>query len=102
MGRRGPKPGFKQRREAEMATAAAVAKAARESKKPAKPVRVAEPTVDQRRDPLQRGRNVDTMPEAELRTYARQIGITLRDAQGLAVDRLRQNCKARLLELIED
>ena len=61
-----------------------------------------ERTEAEKRNPLQSHRRIDDMLEEELRTYARQLGITQRDATGLAIDRLRQNCKARLFDLIED
>jgi hypothetical protein len=42
------------------------------------------------------------MPEAELRAYARQIGMTPRDANTLSVERLRYNAKHHVIALIED
>ena len=72
----GPKPGFK---------------------------RSAAASVQPRRDdPLQKHRNVDTMPEAELREYALQLGLTPRDARDLSVERLRVNCKHQVYALIDD
>lgn len=56
----------------------------------------------QPRDALQRHRNVATMPEAELRQYALQVGVSRRDAETLEVGRLRQNCVLVLHALIED
>lgn len=50
---------------------------------------------------LQRGRRIDLMDEAELRAYAKTIGISHRDCAGLSVERLRQNCTAQLYELID-
>jgi len=50
---------------------------------------------------LKRGRSVDVMAEDELRAYAREISISKRDADGLSIERLRQNCKAQLYELID-
>jgi hypothetical protein len=46
-------------------------------------------------------RPIDTMDGALLRAYARRIGIMQRDVDGLTKDRLRQNCKALLLEQLE-
>jgi len=60
-----------------------------------------EVSAPSRVDALQRGHNIETMPEADLRVYARRIGLTQRDCDGLGVDRLRMNCKARLVELVE-
>lgn len=60
---------------------------------------VAEPVS---KDPLQRSRNVLLMDEAELRTYALQIGMTRRDSESLAVPRLQQNCLTHLNRLIEE
>lgn len=98
MGARGPKPGYKR-----MTAASVVVQAAVASVKPAAadPTPVAVEQVPESRDTLQRGRNIDRMGEAELRRYARQIGISQRDAEGLAVERLRQNCTAQLYELID-
>lgn len=59
------------------------------------------PSRAESRDVLQRGRNIDLMEHPELKLYARQIGIKQQDVDGLTVDRLRQNCKARLYEYIE-
>lgn len=53
-------------------------------------------------DPLQRNRRIEDMGEAELRSYALQIGLSRRDAESLTVDRLRQCCLHRLYEVIED
>lgn len=63
--------------------------------------KVAEPTEAQKRDPLQRSRDIASMPEPELRTYARQLGISMRDAEGLSVERLRQNCRIVIGQLID-
>lgn len=52
-------------------------------------------------DSLKRGQRLDLMDEAELRAYARTIGISPRDCDGLTVERLRQNCTAHLYELID-
>lgn len=97
MGARGPKPGFRRALVAETASAqpdSAVEQVHLEAQ--------AAQAAPESKDSLQRGRNIDTMPEAELRRYARQLGIGQRDAEGLTVERLRQNCTAQLYELIED
>ncbi len=85
----GPKPGFTRSRAAKVAEVA-IATAAASS--------AVTPRMD---DPLQFGRNVDTMPEAELRQYARQLGMLV-DADRLSVDRLRVNCKHQIYALIDD
>lgn len=53
-------------------------------------------------DPLQRHRNVALMGEAELREYALQVGVTKRDAQELAPERLRVNILHVLHARIEE
>lgn len=53
-------------------------------------------------DPLQRHRNMESMSEPELRSYALQVGVSRRDAECLPPDRLRQNCALTLYQLIED
>lgn len=40
--------------------------------------------------------NIDSLAEPELRTYARQIGMSRRDAEELGLDRLRAGAKAHL------
>lgn len=45
---------------------------------------------------------VDAIAGDELKAYARSIGITQRDVDGLSEDRLRQNCKARIYDSMED
>lgn len=45
---------------------------------------------------------VDSLGGDELRQYARGLGISQRDVDGLSEDRLRQNCKARIFESMED
>lgn len=45
---------------------------------------------------------VDSLGGDELRHYARGLGISQRDVDGLSEDRLRQNCKARIFESMED
>lgn len=86
----GPQPGFRAR--AAEAASVVVAAAAASS---------ASAVTPRHDDPLQSNRNIDTMPEAELRQYARQIGL-LRDADSVAVERLRANCKSQVFALIED
>lgn len=84
----GPKPGFKRERIASAAAAvAAVAQAV---------------PAQASTDVLQPGRNIKTMPEAELRLYARQIGVSQRDATTLTVDRLRANCELTLMSFVEN
>jgi hypothetical protein len=65
---------------------------------------IASPAVlePESKDPLQRNRNVQAMPEAELRAYALQIGVYPGDAQRLDVERLRQNCLIRLYDVIAE
>lgn len=45
---------------------------------------------------------IDNMSGPLLRAFARSIGILQRDVDHLTEDRLRQNCKARQLEALED
>ncbi len=45
---------------------------------------------------------VDAIDGAELKAYARSLGITQRDVDGLSEDRLRQNCKARIADSMAD
>lgn len=47
-------------------------------------------------------KSVDAMSWAQLKVYARSIGIMQRDVDGLTEDRLRQNCKAVLFAALED
>lgn len=107
--KRGPKP------RAEVLAAAAVVVAAQAAAAPEPPVlpvvasaspAAAAPVAELPRGPgfgdsLKRGQRIDTMNEAELRAYARTIGISPRDCDGLSVERLRQNCTAHLYELID-
>ena len=59
------------------------------------------PLPSMRRDPLQRGREIRTMPVAELKDYAKQIGVRQRDIDELTEDRLRQNCMLTVAALVE-
>ena len=52
-------------------------------------------------DPLQRSRDIATMPHDELRTYAKQIGVRARDIEDLTETRLRQNCMLTVTALVE-
>jgi hypothetical protein len=45
---------------------------------------------------------VDAIDGAQLKAYARSLGITQRDVDGLSEDRLRQNCKARITDSMAD
>lgn len=99
--KRGPKPGFKRLAAAAVAAGAATAQPVAADVAPPQPRAEAVEPAAESSDCLQRGRNIDRMPEAELRRYARQLGISQRDADGLAVERLRQNCTAQLYELID-
>ncbi|MBX3653199.1 MAG: hypothetical protein KF686_03375 [Ramlibacter sp.] len=46
--------------------------------------------------------SIDDMAGARLKAYAKSIGIQQRDVDGLSEARLRQNCKARVLDSLED
>lgn len=46
--------------------------------------------------------SIDDMEPVRLRAYARYLGITQRDVDGLTENRLRQNCKARVFASLED
>ena len=46
--------------------------------------------------------DVNSIAGDELKGYARFLGITQRDVDGLTEDRLRQNCKARIADTSED
>ena len=59
------------------------------------------PLPSMHRDPLQRGREIRTMPVAELKHYAKQIGVRQRDIDELTEDRLRQNCMLTVAALVE-
>ena len=59
------------------------------------------PLPSMHRDPLQRGREIRTMPVAELKHYAKQIGLRQRDIDELTEDRLRQNCMLTVAALVE-
>lgn len=80
----GPKPGSKRVLAAPVAVAQQVATA-----------------VPASRDVLQAGRNINTMPEPELRVYARQVGVSQRDAERLTVERLRANIALTIQSFIE-
>lgn len=104
--RRGPAPGWKQAKAAALAAAAVAsvpvaASAAPEAQAPAPAAQDERPAGPGFGNSLERGRRLDLMNEPELRAYARQIGISQRDAEGLSVERLRQNCSAQLYELID-
>lgn len=91
----GPVPGARAAKRAAKAQAQATAKveALPVLAQPAPHVEpVEQAPAPARTDPLQRFRNIQTMPEDELRVYARQVGVSKRDAEELSVDRLRVNC----------
>lgn len=46
--------------------------------------------------------NIDTVGFEALKQYARSIGILQRDVDSLSENRLRQNCKARVFQAMED
>ena len=46
--------------------------------------------------------NIDTVDIDTLKQYARSIGILQRDVDSLSESRLRQNCKARVFQAMED
>lgn len=46
--------------------------------------------------------NIDTVGFDELKLYANTIGILKRDIDSLTEARLRQNCKARVFQMMED
>ena len=46
--------------------------------------------------------NIDTVDFDTLKQYARSIGILQRDVDTLSEPRLRQNCKARVFQSMED
>lgn len=48
-----------------------------------------------------KSRNIDSLSHDDLRAYAREIGVSRRDCEGLTLDRLRQNAKATLQHNIE-
>ena len=104
--KRGPKPGAAAAKKA--AAAALVAVAA--SVSPAVAAALPEiQTAAQRepvapapsRDPLQRSRDIGTMTGADLKAYAKQIGVRQRDIDELTEDRLRQNCMLTVNALVE-
>ena len=46
--------------------------------------------------------SVDDMPTDDLKRYALSIGISQRNVDYLTPERLRQNCKAKIIEAMED
>lgn len=68
----------------------------------AQPLAVEVPAEPASADPLEPNRNMETMDEAQLRSYALQIGVNRRDAAELPVSRLKQNCMLVLNDLIEE
>jgi len=60
------------------------------------------PVVVASNDPLQPGRRVQDMAEAELRAYALQVGMSTSDARDLKVERLREGCLHHLYQLIDE
>lgn len=92
----GPKPGFKR---------AAVAVAAVVQAEPVLQGAIPAPGPvlhdGARPNAFRTGVNIDALAGDALRTYALQIGLTRRDAEGLSEERLRMNCKARLVDMIE-
>ena len=46
--------------------------------------------------------NIDTVDLESLKQYARSIGILPRDIEHLSENRLRQNCKARVIQAMDD
>lgn len=48
-----------------------------------------------------KNKSVDLMAGDELKAYAKKVGISQRDIDGLTEDRLRQNCKVRIYESLE-
>ena len=91
-GRRGPKPGFM--------PAVNIQRSASSSADPA-PAASAQPAaVIRNKDPLQKSRDIKTMPPAELKDYAKQIGVRSRDIEELTIDRLRQNCMLTVASLL--
>jgi hypothetical protein len=49
-----------------------------------------------------KSRDIDSLPIAELRAYAREIGMSRRDAEELAEGRLRAGCKSHLAHHFDD
>lgn len=102
----GPVPGARAAKRAAQAQPVVEAKQVESFPLPAQPAPHVEPVAQApapaRTDPLQRHRNIQTMPEAELRVYARQVGVSKRDAEELAVDRLRVNCVHMVNAIIEE
>lgn len=67
----------------------------------APPPQSAIPVVPLEREEPIKG-SVDDMSGDKLKRYARQIGISQRDVDGLTEGRLRQNCKAMIYAAMED
>jgi hypothetical protein len=87
------------RKSAQSKTAAKPAKA---KAKAAPAAELADKPVEQQFSAQDFRCSIDDMAGAKLKAYARRIGIMPRDVEGLSEDRLRQNCKARVLESMED
>lgn len=90
-GKPGPKPGFQ--------PAVNLRRAAAAMKPPPPAILAAAEPIH--KDPLQRSRQIRTMPLAELRQYAKQVGVRQRDIDELSEDRLRQNCELTVRSLLE-
>lgn len=82
--------------------AAAVEKAAAPSVVPAATPALAAPAAMPQFTATDFRKPIDDMSTPLLRAYARRIGIMQRDVDGLTEDRLRQNCKIRAIQNIED
>lgn len=92
-GKRGPKPGFMPLVNVRRLADGNAPKTAPPEEPP-----VASP---RHKDPLQRAREIRTMPMADLKDYAKQIGVRQRDIDELTEDRLRQNCMLTVAALVE-
>ena len=107
--KRGPKPGAAAEKKAIAAALVAMAASAVPAETISAPAaelqpaaQVTQPAEQPRRfDPLQRSRHIGTMPVAELKAYAKQIGVRQRDIDELTDDRLRQNCMLTVNALVE-
>jgi hypothetical protein len=49
-----------------------------------------------------KSKSVDDLSGDELKSYAAKVGISQRDIDGLSEDRLRQNCKVRIFNSINE